>query len=654
MGGTRKGGARLPSWLRRAPRSAWWEWRAGRAVVVSVIGALLCTAVLEASMLYEDPLWKQWVRTQLIDGYAFWVDALLVWTLVVAVWALVGRLWVVLAGFGALSLVLSAVNRTKVELRQEPVYPSDLDFVGEAGFLSTQVTTSTVVDVLVAAGAVVVVVLALGRVVRRWAPALGTEGLPGQGRRIVLAFRGAVLVTCVALLLPALSFHDDRNPWRGLYEVGGVWRPWNQATNYRANGVLGGYLYNLPIAAMPEPEGYGEEAMAEIAERYGAVADSVNAQRTGSLDDVNVVLVLSESFSDPTALDGFELERDPIPLTRETMAGTTAGEMLAQLYGGGTANMEFEAMTGQSLALFRPQLTSPYQMLVPSYEDYPSAVGWFESQGHESLAVHPFSTGMYRRGEVYRVLGFDGFLYQGNMANRESVAANGFISDRSAFTEVLQRIQGEDGPLFVNLVTMQNHIPVQGNYPDPLAVEGADAPDLASRIGQYARGLEETDEALAAFLATLEETTRTTGEETVVLFYGDHLPGIYDDTVTRANPGTAMYETPWFAWSSAGNTADPQPLTSAAHFMPLAYQVADAPVPPYYALLDAVRAEIGAMEQGRFVTPEGEVLRRDELDAEARQVLDDLTMVQYDFTLGERYALDDMWPGAAAGAPATP
>lgn len=619
---------------------------------MSLVGALVCTAVLQASMLImEGPQWKDWIRVQLLTGLGFWVDALLVWTIILALWALVGRLWVVLAGSTALCVVLSAVNHTKVGLRQEPVYPSDLDFLREPGFLSTMVGPSAVVDVVLAAVGVVLLVLVIGRFVRRWAPALGKEGLPGEGRRTVLAFRGAVLVTCVALLAPALTFHDDRNPWRTLYELRGDWRPWDQATNYRANGVLGGFLYNLPIAAMPEPEGYSEAAMQEIAERYGAVADEVNAGRAGSLDDVNVVLVLSESFSDPTALDGFELGRDPIPRTRETMAGTTSGSMLAQLYGGGTANMEFEAMTGQSMALFRPQLTSPYQMLVPGYEDYPSAVGWFAAQGHETLAVHPFSTGMYRRGEVYQVLGFDGFLHQRNMANRESVAQNGFISDEAAFTEVLGRIQGDENPLFVNLVTMQNHIPVQGNFPDPVPVEGTEAPDQASRLGQYARGLEYSDEALAGFLASLETTAQTTGEQTVVLFYGDHLPAIYDDAVTGDNPGLAMYETPWFAWSSAGNTPDPQPLTSAAHFMPLAHQVADAPVPPYYALLDAVRAEIGAMEQGRFVTPDGEVLARDELDDEARAVLDDLTMVQYDFTLGERYALDDMWPGAATGAP---
>jgi hypothetical protein len=197
----------------------------------------------------------------------------------------------------------------------------------------------------------------------------------------------------------------------------------------------------------------------------------------------------------------------------------------------------------------------------------------------------------------------------------------------------------------VNLVTMQNHIPVDGNYADPVPVSGASG-GQGKRIGQYARGLEHTDEALAAFLDKLEKGP----EKTIVLFYGDHLPGIYDSSVKHDNKGLALYRTPFFIWSNQPGQNVPRaiPTTSPAFFLPLLYDVADAPVPPYLAMLDAVRQHVSAIQQGRLLDGSGEPVKEAELDATTRQLLDDMRLVQFDFSIGQRFALDAMWPGAAS------
>jgi hypothetical protein len=393
---------------------------------------------------------------------------------------------------------------------------------------------------------------------------------------------------------------------------------------------------------MAEPTGYSRTAMEQVAQRYTQAAYRINRDRTGTLDDVNVVLVLSESFTDPTRLDGFELERDPIPQTRSTMGETTSGTMLAQLYGGGTANMEFETLTGQSIALFRPQMVSPYQMLVSDYPSYPSAVGWFKSQGHRAIAIHPYMVGLYKREQVYETLGFEEFIHDTSMQSKETIDDNPYIDDAAAFDEVVHQIEDNDDPLMINLVTMQNHIPVDGNYDDPIEVDGIDG-DQGDRIGQYARGLEHSDAAMADFLRDLEESD----EKTVVLFYGDHLPGIYGSEVKDANSdGLGLYETPFFVWSSEGNTHRPMPITSPAFFLPLVYEVADAPVPPYLALLDRLHRRVSALQQGRMITSDGAETPEDSLDSQSQQLLADMRMVQYDFSIGQRYAVDELWPGA--------
>jgi hypothetical protein len=249
--------------------------------------------------------------------------------------------------------------------------------------------------------------------------------------------------------------------------------------------------------------------------------------------------------------------------------------------------------------------------------------------------------GLYKREQVYETFGFEDFIHDTTMRSTEKIDDNPYIDDHAAFDEVLHQMEDSDDPLMVNLVTMQNHIPVDDHYDDPIGVSGIGG-DQADRIGQYARGLQHTDAALAEFLDDLEASD----EKSVVLFYGDHLPGIYDAEVKDANGGLDLYETPFFVWSSEGNTHRPTPVTSPAFFLPLVYRVADAPVPPYLALLDRLHDHVSALQQGRILTSDGTETPEDSLDPRSEQLLDDMRLVQYDFSIGERYSVDRMWPGS--------
>ncbi|KRA29607.1 hypothetical protein ASD81_21825 [Nocardioides sp. Root614] len=614
-----------------------------RGVIGSLQAALATAVVLEASTL--GLFYPRWLKDQLFDGGAFYVDTLVIWVLVGFLWAVLGRLWWSIGLVMALALTVGIGNLVKIQLREEPVYPSDLDFVREPGFLTSMVSPVFLVVALAMIVGVVVAAVRIGRRMSSRYPRPRLRSLPREQALAVLGLRLGVGVITTLLLMQTTHFNQPGNVWRGLYELrGNDWRYWSQKTNYRSNGFVGGFLFNMPVSAMAKPQGYDEAEMARIADRYDALAGDLNAERTGSLDDVNVVLVLSESFTDPTELKGFDLERDPIPRTRALMKQTTSGHMLAQMYGGGTANMEFETLTGQSLGLFRPQMLSPYQMLVPDHADYPSAVGWFKSHGHDAIAVHPYRVGMYKREQVYERFGFQSFIHDTTIGETETIDDNPYISDKSAFDEVLTQIGEHDKPLLVNLVTMQNHIPVEDNYDDPIKVTGAGG--NGKKIGQYARGLEHTDEALAPFL----EKLKAGPEKTIVLFYGDHLPGIYSSKVKNDNAGLSLYRTPFLIWSSEPGHNVPRTVatTSPAFFLPLLYDVANAPMPPYLTLLDQVHQHVPAIQQGRLLGTSGEPIKESELDPETAQLLADLRLVQFDFSIGGRFALDRMWPGSAS------
>lgn len=606
------------------------------SLIASFLAALACTCVLEAALWWHDVH----PALALVTVVARPLDVLVVWLVLLLVVALTNRLWLSIGVLLELSALTTAVNLAKMAVLNEPLFPSDAQFLSSPGFLVSMVPPA---HVLLAVASIPLLI---------WLAVLGGRKAAGRYPRVTrhaepqlwtwLAVGRLVAVVLVLVLLSStVDFNKPGNTWRRLYDAqGATWRPYSQKLNYQVNGFIGGLLYNMPTEAMGRPADYSEATMRQVAQRYAQRAEGRNVGRTpGALGDVNVVVVLSESYADPSRLQGLQLERDPIPLTRQNTAEAWGGTALANFYGTGTSSMEFQALTGQSLALFNPQIVSPYQNFMAGLRGYPSAVGWFREQGHRAIAVHPYTTEMYRRKTVYPMLGFDEFLHETSMREQGKLENGHYISDDAAFDEVRGRIETSEQPLFVNLVTMQNHVPTTDLYDDPIEVTGDASDDEAQHIGGFARGLEYSDEALDRFLRDLEESE----EETVVVFYGDHYPGILGASLLDQNPGLSQLQTPLLIWSNQGQEPRRLPITSSSQFLPYVFDLVGEPLPPYYELLSEVAEEVGALGPGRIVTPDGTELTRDELTAEQRQLLHDYELVQYDFSIGERYAVDDMW-----------
>lgn len=101
--------------------------------------------------------------------------------------------------------------------------------------------------------------------------------------------------------------------------------------------------------------------MEELAKKYSSEANQINGTRANNLTDNTVIMILSESFSDPTRVPGIALAEDPMPNIRALKETTTSGLMLSPGFGGGTANIEYQSLTGLDLALFDDSMQSMYQ-----------------------------------------------------------------------------------------------------------------------------------------------------------------------------------------------------------------------------------------------------------------------------------------------------
>ena len=573
------------------------------------------------------------------------VGAFVLLLIVGAVLAITGRMWVTSALVLSLAALLGIASNVKWVERREPIYPRDLVFMMEPKFLLEMVDPHMLW--LTLGGLVLLAAFTWGltRLFKLWLRRKAAHPRPPRWGVTVVVLRVAGVGLSLLLLSSLMHFNHPGNAWRRTFQAAGAhWKKASQPHNYQANGFVGGFLYNLDIPAMKRPPGYSRATMERIVAKYTAEAEKQYGDRDPhALDDVNVVTILSESFSDLTRLKGMKLGEDPMPRTRELMKQGPHGHMLTQKIGGGTSTMEFETLTGLSMSQFNSALDTPFQQLVPHYRTFPSAVEMFNQLGHKTLAIHPYSPTMYQREHVYPILGFSDFISQDQMTHRGTIEKNRYISDASAFSQVLDAIQSNDKSVFVNLVTMQNHTPYVGRYSDPVKVEGLND-RAAAVVGGYARGISYSDQAIADFISAVDQSH----EKTIVVLYGDHLPAGTPKALYRKNNVRVLHETPFFIHSNFGEASSEElPTTSPIFFLPHIVDMAGAPLSPYYTMLRDLEGHVSAMEQGEMIGADNAKTSPKSLPPASQELLRDYRLVEYDLAVGKRYSEKMLYPTPA-------
>ena len=447
------------------------------------------------------------------------------------------------------------------------------------------------------------------------------------------AIRVITLFTTFFALIYISNFNNPNNLLRKAYNKTALWIPYSQKMNYYNTGFIGGFLYNLKIDPMEKPKGYSEEKIKEITSHYQKLADEKN--KTASEEQPNIIYVMSESFSDPSRLNGVEITGDPLADYYVVADQTYSGQMLSQNYGGGTANIEFEALTGFSMGLFNAQLTTPYTMLVPKMNQLPSIVSTLKDQNYHTTAIHPYNTSMYKRKDVYEVLGFDEFISENTMTYTDTIEDNPYISDASAYQEVMDLLKEDDPPQFIHLVTMQTHMPYDGKYQQLEYTAKTEDNSGISSLENYLQDISYSSQSLKAFTEELKKLSR----RTLVVFWGDHLPGIYSDTIQNSNEKHTLHETQFLMFDSQGELEKTEaPVTSPFYFAADLMNQTNQQTTGFYQLLLALQNELPAFERELYYQ-EGQWHREAQLNKKQAELYQAYEMIQYDIVSGEKYSL---------------
>ena len=600
------------------------------------------------------------------DGnFVFVLNVILVALLYLMLLMLFNRFWTASIVILAVGIIVAAIEHFKVEIRYEAILPADLGFLGSnTGNMLTFIPAGAHVTILVALGAFAVL-LALILVLRHF---------DGRKGRMIRTDNLSLNLTSrlILLLLPILVFAlycihvstTDSLANKFSRALGDMPSMWDSVYDAQRNGPLVAFTRQLNPKIMDKPSNYSEETMKKVAARYQKEAETINASRTNNLTDSTVVYVLSESFSDPSRVPGLKNNKDSMPNIRKIKAGTTSGLMLSSGYGGGTANLEYMGLSGLSMANFESSLSSPYQQLVPSQHWTPT-INQLWGAPVNSLGYPPYESSMDSRATNYKKFGFSHFYTLTGpdvIKYQDKIDESPYVSDKSSYDSALEGIKSGKTNKFIQIITMQNHMPYHEWYEnnDYTAESTTGTPlgdDEQQSIETYQKGVEITDQATQEFLNELDALDKPV----TVVFYGDHLPGIYSSASEDDNNSLALHLTDYFIWSnkassSQGNKASDAAYSSPNFFVAQAADHMNAKVSPYLAFLTEMHSKIAAMEppvvnkiQGWDRIPEGQniyldqngnPMSTDDFDKETKQLLADYKLIQYDITAGKNYLKD--------------
>ena len=390
-----------------------------------------------------------------------------------------------------------------------------------------------------------------------------------KAQRIMLYVGAALMVVAiVALWILGPKISGKINFGRNVAAIVGVLLAVILCTNLGLNfQALGNRFGDLPGAynkygfvycfsssvldtGMDKPAGYGPEMVQEV-------LDTLPPESVPGEDAIkpDIIMIQLESFIDPNLIKNAKFSENPTPVFTWLKENYTCGALHMPSYGGGTANSEFEVLTGMTMEPFGAG-EYPYKtiMLKANCESIATNL---KELGYGTHAIHNHTGNFYDRDKVYPHMGFDSFQSIEYMNNIERTSY-GWCKDKILTNEILTAMDTdpEHEQQFVWVVSVQGH----GKYPSE-PIEGLDltltmergdfSDERTSEIEYYSNMVYEMDAFVGDLISKLEER----GSPTVLVLYGDHLPSL-DFTADELELGD-IYTTEYAIWDNIGLQKQP-------------------------------------------------------------------------------------------------
>lgn len=335
-----------------------------------------------------------------------------------------------------------------------------------------------------------------------------------------------------------------------------------------------------------EPEGYSQDIIQVLENTYQTEPDTQNRPI--------IIAIMNESFADLNVLGDLPVEEDILPFFHSLEENTVKGWAQVPVFGAGTANTEWEFLTGHSVQ-FLPVGSTPYRTnaLTASYSSITSNL---KNIGYYCIAMHPHLAYSYSRNAVYPSMGFDKMLFKEDFPNEKMLRNH--VSDQEMYEEIIRQYESyeDNTPLFIFGVTIQNHggYEYEGeNYAKSVELE--DMCQKYPKAEQYLTLMKESDRALAYLIQYFQDVE----EDVIIAFFGDHLPSVeqefYEELAggkTKEQLQLDMHTVPFFVWANYDIEEQTEVKTSVNYLTNYIYDVAGISKPSYNLFLEQLQVYI--------------------------------------------------------------
>lgn len=606
---------------------------------INIIWSVLTPTVFFAAM--------EWIHRDTLDA-DFWQNRfwphyrgfLLGWVLLVLLYVFLSRLsglhWLATLVTGVLSIVPGIITRFKLELRGEPFLPWDFtqidDFAGVAGRMTFSPTWPMMISAVIFA-----VLLALSCFLRM--------PYPRAARWIWRGMVSAVSGAWFCLVLFGICLRPGKTMALGI-----VPDMWMQDRYYKNYGIITGFVTNLQMLDIEKPGNYSKAAVQAVVDSIGQSSDadtplwpdSYAGSAASPVQTPNIIFVMNESFWDITRLEGVEYDRELTPNLTALKKEAAYGYCFSPSFGGGTCDVEFEALTGFSVD-YLPAGSKPYQQHVT--RDMFSLPQYLRAKGYDTVAVHGYYRRFWSRDTAYPNLGFNTFIAAEDFYAPQ--LRRGFISDAAMTDRIIREYaaRAKNGPVFLHAVTMQNHTTYDaGRYPEEELVQITRHPGFSektiSQLRDFATGIYEADAALGELVSYL----RTVDEPTILVFWGDHFNPLGEGYELFEKTGYIgqgesvtpdMRRTDLLIWSNYGSASVALGTIASYDISPVMMELYGMEKPVLFEFLTDSLSVMRARTRGTTVQPDG-TDSAGMTDAQ-RKCYEDHWLLQYDLMFGESY-----------------
>ena len=338
----------------------------------------------------------------------------------------------------------------------------------------------------------------------------------------------------------------------------------NLAYAYRDYGVVYCFTNTWLNTGISKPDNYSQDRMLDIFsdEELGDDNAMLLTQKDEDEEHPNIIFLQLESFIDPSNITSIETSKEACPNFRNLVNNYPSGQLTVPACGAGTANVEFEVMTGISAKFFGPG-EYPYKSVLK--EKTMETLGYdLKSLGYSTHAIHNHRAVFYNRNTVFANMGLDTFTSIEYMSDVEKTPKN-WAKDNILTESMLDALNSTESRDMIYTISVQGH----GKYPSEqviqnpeITVTSAPSEELKWKFEYYVNQVNEMDN----FIGQLTEALSNYDEPVVLVMYGDHIPAIdmtEDDLASRN-----LYGTEYVIWSNFGLDGDDEDMYSyqlAAH-----------------------------------------------------------------------------------------